>query len=87
MHLSPLHCYTRIPSASSTGIVLVSRFTCQESGVGNLKNAVSMPGSFLTIRDYYVYLVHQSAKDHLCDANASAGIFPSGPSAIPQQNL
>ncbi|KAL4769224.1 hypothetical protein BDW60DRAFT_210310 [Aspergillus nidulans var. acristatus] len=51
-------------------------------GLDNLKDIVSMCGSFLTIRDNYVYLVHQSAKDYLGDAKVSAAIFPSGPSAI-----
>ena len=36
-----------------------------------------MCGSFLTVRDSYVYLIHQSAKDYL-STNASATIFPSG---------
>ena len=36
-----------------------------------------MCGSFLTIRDSYVYLIHQSAKDYL-STNASATTFPSG---------
>ena len=44
-----------------------------------------MCGSFLTIRDDYVYLVHQSAKDYLGDAKVSAAIFPSGPWAIHHQ--
>jgi hypothetical protein len=34
-------------------------------------------GSFLTIRDNYVYFIHQSAKDYLT-TNASAIIFPAG---------
>ena len=36
-----------------------------------------MCGSFLTIRDNYVYFIHQSAKDYLT-INASAIIFPAG---------
>lgn len=33
--------------------------------VKDLESAVGMCGSFLIIRDEYVYLIHQSAKDHL----------------------
>jgi hypothetical protein len=36
-----------------------------------------MCGSFLTIRDDYVYLIHQSAKDYLSE-KARESIFPSG---------
>ena len=36
-----------------------------------------MCGSFLTIRDDYVYFIHQSAKDYLT-INASSTIFPAG---------
>ena len=36
-----------------------------------------MCGSFLTIRENYVYFIHQSAKDYL-SGNASALIFPAG---------
>jgi hypothetical protein len=38
---------------------------------------VEMCGSFLTIREDYVYLIHQSAKDYL-STNPSNAIFPSG---------
>ncbi|KAL4923402.1 WD40 repeat domain-containing protein [Aspergillus undulatus] len=41
-----------------------------------------MCGSFLTIRDDHVYLIHQSAKDYLSDDKVSAAVFPYGPSAI-----
>jgi hypothetical protein len=34
-------------------------------------------GLFLTIREDYIYFIHQSAKDYL-DSNASGAIFPSG---------
>jgi hypothetical protein len=43
----------------------------------NLERIVNMCGSFLTIRDNYVYFIHQSAKDYLT-TNASALIFPAG---------
>jgi uncharacterized delta-60 repeat protein len=47
----------------------------------NLKNVmkvVSLCGSFLTVRDDYVYFIHQSAKDYLDSTNKSEVIFPSG---------
>ncbi|KAL6238457.1 hypothetical protein BDW75DRAFT_20823 [Aspergillus navahoensis] len=54
----------------------------KQYGSDDLENIVGMCGSFLTIRDDHVYLIHQSAKDYLSDAKVSAAIFPSGPSAI-----
>ncbi|KAL6822005.1 Pfs, NACHT and WD domain protein [Trichoderma sp. SZMC 28015] len=42
-----------------------------------VRRVVTMCGSFLTIRDENVYLVHQSAKDYL-SAEALQTIFPSG---------
>ncbi|KAH8430992.1 uncharacterized protein LDX57_008653 [Aspergillus melleus] len=48
----------------------------------DLENVVSMCGSFLTIRDKHVYLVHQSAKDYLSDDKVSTAVFPSRPSTI-----
>jgi hypothetical protein len=41
----------------------------------DLERAVGMCGSFLTIRDQYVYFIHQSAKDHL-SSHASTDMFP-----------
>lgn len=38
---------------------------------------VDMCDSFLTIRDEYVYLIHQSAKDYL-STSAPTTIFPAG---------
>ncbi|KAN0069077.1 hypothetical protein V8E54_012706 [Elaphomyces granulatus] len=43
----------------------------------DLERIINMCGSFLTIRDNYVYFIHQSAKDYL-NINASAIIFPAG---------
>src|ERR1700722_6981387 len=43
----------------------------------DLERIISMCGSFLTIRDNYVYFIHQSAKDYLTK-NASTIIFPAG---------
>jgi hypothetical protein len=40
-----------------------------------------MCGSFLTIQDEYVYLIHQSAKDYL-STRASTAIFPAGPAEV-----
>jgi hypothetical protein len=54
----------------------------KQHGSDDLENIVGMCGSFLTVRDDHVYLIHQSAKDYLSDAKVSAAIFPSGPSAI-----
>jgi hypothetical protein len=42
-----------------------------------LERIVNKCGSFLTIRESHVYLIHQSAKDYL-SINASAKIFPTG---------
>jgi hypothetical protein len=43
----------------------------------DLEEIINMCGSFLTIRDNYVYFIHQSAKDYLT-TDASGIIFPSG---------
>ncbi|OAQ74405.1 WD domain-containing protein [Purpureocillium lilacinum] len=43
----------------------------------NVREIVAMCGSFLTVRDDRVYLVHQSAKDFL-SGEASSIVFPSG---------
>ncbi|KAN0073083.1 hypothetical protein V8E54_009197 [Elaphomyces granulatus] len=43
----------------------------------DLERIINMCGSFLTIRNNYVYFIHQSAKDYLT-INASAIIFPAG---------
>ncbi|KAN0083541.1 WD40-repeat-containing domain protein [Elaphomyces granulatus] len=43
----------------------------------DVERIINMCGSFLTIRDNYVYFIHQSAKDYLT-INASAIIFPAG---------
>ncbi|KAL4983327.1 WD40-repeat-containing domain protein [Aspergillus falconensis] len=40
-----------------------------------VERAVGLCGSFLTIRDGYIYLIHQSAKDFL-DSNVAASILP-----------
>ncbi|KAN0083567.1 hypothetical protein V8E54_002655 [Elaphomyces granulatus] len=43
----------------------------------DVERIINMCGSFLTIRDNYVYFIHQSAKDYLT-IDASAIIFPAG---------
>jgi len=43
----------------------------------DLERIINMCGSFLTIRDKYVYFIHQSAKDYLT-TDASAVISPAG---------
>ncbi|KAL2782472.1 hypothetical protein BJX66DRAFT_320651 [Aspergillus keveii] len=48
--------------------------------VQDVENAVAMCGSFLTIRDKYIYLIHQSAKDHLDKVHATTS-FLKDPSA------
>jgi hypothetical protein len=50
-------------------------------GLADLKGIISMCGSFLTIRDNYIYFIHQSAKDYLT-INASTTIFPDGPGQV-----
>jgi hypothetical protein len=54
----------------------------QQYGPEDLENIVGMCGTFLTIRNDFVYVIHQSVKDYLGAAKASAAIFPSGSSAI-----
>ena len=49
--------------------------------LGDLERIIDMCGSFLTIRDNYIYFIHQSAKDYLI-VNASHIIFPAGPGRI-----
>ncbi|KAL2859878.1 WD40 repeat domain-containing protein [Aspergillus lucknowensis] len=63
-------------------LCLVAGLHKQRYGLDDLKDIVGMCGSFLTIRDNYVYLIHQSAKDYLGDVKVAATIFPSTPSAI-----
>jgi hypothetical protein len=63
-------------------LCLVAGLHKQQYGLDDLKDVVRMCGSFLTIRDDYVYLVHQSLKDYLGDVRVASTIFPSEPSAI-----
>jgi hypothetical protein len=50
-------------------------------GLIDLKGIISMCGSFLTIRDNYIYFIHQSAKDYLTK-NTYTTIFPDGPGHV-----
>ena len=53
------------------------------SKIQSLRKIVEMCGSFLTIRDDYVYIIHQSVKDYLTkNEEASAIIFPTGPAEV-----
>jgi hypothetical protein len=45
--------------------------------MADLERMIKLCGSFLTIREDHVHLIHQSAKDYLSN-NASAEIFPAG---------
>ncbi|KAL2808027.1 hypothetical protein BJX63DRAFT_436478 [Aspergillus granulosus] len=54
----------------------------RQHGSGDLESVVGMCGSFLTIRDDYVHLIHQSSKDYLSDVKISATVFPSGPPTV-----
>jgi hypothetical protein len=50
------------------------------NNLDSIAKIVGKCGSFLTIREDYIYFIHQSAKDYL-DSNAST-IFPSGRGAF-----
>ncbi|GAM33433.1 hypothetical protein TCE0_004r00321 [Talaromyces pinophilus] len=63
-------------------LCLIAGLHKQQRGMDNLRDVVGMCGSFLTIRDDYVYVIHQSAKDYLRDVRVAATIFPSEPSTI-----
>jgi hypothetical protein len=47
----------------------------------DMEGVICMCSSFLTIRDNYIYFIHQTAKDYLT-TNASPIIFPAGPEQI-----
>ena len=64
LHLQELH----VLFGSHAKVQNVNQFTAP---------IVKMCGSFLTIRDDYVYIIHQSAKDFLTE-EASHDIFPHG---------
>jgi hypothetical protein len=49
----------------------------QHHGFADLENIIAICGSFLTIRDDHVYLIHQSAKDYLRNSEGSTANFPA----------
>ena len=51
------------------------------SNMADLERIINLCGSFLTIREDQIYLIHQSAKDYLT-TDASTAIFPAGPGHI-----
>jgi hypothetical protein len=58
-------------------IRIVAGLQKEVADLDDLERIINMCGSFLTIRDNYVYFIHQSAKDYLT-VNASGIIFPAG---------
>lgn len=46
-----------------------------------IREIVTLCGSFLTVRDDFVYALHQSARDYL-SGEAGSAIFPSGPNQV-----
>ncbi|RYP18337.1 hypothetical protein DL767_009857 [Monosporascus sp. MG133] len=61
---------------------VVSGLPPEISGDANdIRTIVSLCGSFLTVKDDFVYVIHQSVKDYL-NGKASGTIFPSGRSQI-----
>ncbi|KAN0071701.1 WD40-repeat-containing domain protein [Elaphomyces granulatus] len=58
-------------------IHVVAGFQDEVTDLEDLGRIINMCGSFLTIRENYVYFIHQSAKVYLT-VNASAIIFPAG---------
>ncbi|KAH8662952.1 WD40-repeat-containing domain protein [Tricladium varicosporioides] len=59
----------------------VSALSEMSGGTKIIAKIVAMCGSFLTVRDDQIYIVHQSAKDYLTD-KAYSLTFPSGPQDI-----
>ena len=61
---------------------VLSDLSAQDSDVGRLTtDIVNMCGSFLSLQDGYVYIVHESARNFLME-EASRVIFPSGVGAV-----
>ncbi|RYP43265.1 hypothetical protein DL768_010007 [Monosporascus sp. mg162] len=99
-HLKPKHreyCYRVLSTATLAyrplhllELQVLAGFQDGITYLTDLMRIVKMCGSFLTIQDDYVYLIHQSVKDYL-SGKASSIIFPSGPtdvhSAIFSQSL
>jgi hypothetical protein len=63
-------------------LAIVSGLPAEISGdVGYVRDIVALCGSFLTVKDGIVYLIHQSAKDYL-GGRAAPAIFPFGPEQV-----
>jgi hypothetical protein len=56
-------------------INIVAGLQEEVTDIEDLERILNMCGSFLTIRDNYVYFIHQSANDYL-NGNASTLVFP-----------
>jgi hypothetical protein len=54
----------------------------QNYGLAHLRNVMDRCGSFLNVRNDYVFLIHQSAKDHLSGVHGFATVFPAGHSRV-----
>ncbi|KAF2866591.1 NACHT domain-containing protein [Massariosphaeria phaeospora] len=63
------------PVTISELVALVEQL--EDVGDDDLREIISLCGSFLTLREDTIYFVHQSAKDFLF-ANASSKVFPDG---------
>jgi len=78
MPSNPLHCHRYTSSATPAGAFRSSKLSRSRSDVEQTIVAmVNMCGSFLTLREDYVYIIHQSARDFLLD-EAAVSVFPSG---------
>lgn len=57
------------------------RVIADVSDVSELEKIIHLCGSFITVRDAQIYLIHQSAKDYLT-VKALPRVFPSGSQAV-----
>ncbi|KAL6691017.1 hypothetical protein J3F84DRAFT_398037 [Trichoderma pleuroticola] len=48
-----------------------------DTDTGSIDKAIGLCGSFLTVRDRQVYIIHQSAKDYLSDKALSTTLLPN----------
>jgi hypothetical protein len=63
-------------------LAIVSRLPPEIAGyTSRVREVVALCGSFLTVKEGIVYLIHQSVKDYLSN-QAAATIFPSGASQV-----
>jgi hypothetical protein len=68
LHLQELYVLADLPNQGSTAEQTTAAM-------------VNMCGSFLTLREDHVYVIHQSARDFLSD-EAAISVFPSGPGEV-----